>query len=91
MPLKLELGANRDLSKKRFSACSYISGRELPNIFEECEQKSGAGSPAKLDTADSSNNNTKKRSKIKTFYDYCQEDEKIIEANRLPYLQGLET
>ena len=44
-------------------------------------------------TADSSNQ-PKKRTKIKTFYDYCQEEkssELIPEVNKLPYLQGLET
>jgi hypothetical protein len=79
MPLKLELGS------KRFSACSNVSGPELPNIFEECGLKPGTGSATKIDTADSSIN-IKKR--VKTFYDYCQEDEKTTPdaTNKLPYL-----
>ena len=42
-------------------------------------------------TADSSNH-PKQRTKIKTFFDYCKEDtdQKVIEVNKLPYLQGLE-
>ena len=57
-------------------------------------KKPGTGSIAAGDkaTADSSNN-PKQRPKIKTFFDYCKEDtdQKVIEVNKLPYLQGLDT
>jgi hypothetical protein len=90
MPLKLELGAQNEISSKRFSLCSNVSRNALPNIFEECGIKPGTGSATKIDTADSSNN-TKNR--VKTFYDYCQDDYQTTPqaSNKLPYLQGLDT
>ena len=62
-----------------------MSGQELPNIFEECSHKPGTGSAHKVDTADSSNR-TKTRNKIMTFYDYCQEEDTVLDATKLPYL-----